>query len=106
MRPGRHAAAERPARGGGIGSGFVISPDGLIVTNSHVVNGANEIRLADADGRTTDAQLIGDDPDTDLALIRANAARDLPTARLGDSKRSAAASSSSRSATRSASSRP
>ena len=47
---------------------------------------ASDIRLADADGRTTDAQLIGVDPDTDIALIRANAARDLPTARLGNSK--------------------
>jgi S1-C subfamily serine protease len=51
------------------------------------VSDAREIRLADAEGRTTDAQLLGDDPDTDLALIRANAARDLPAARLGDSKR-------------------
>ena len=76
----------KSARSGGTGSGFVISPDGLIVTNAHVVNGANQIRLADADGRTTDAQLIGVDPDTDVALIRANAARDLPTARLGNSK--------------------
>jgi S1-C subfamily serine protease len=74
-------------KGGGLGSGFIISPDGLIVTNSHVVNGFREIRLADAEGRTTDAQLIGEDPDTDLALIRANAARDLPVAALGDSKR-------------------
>lgn len=71
---------------GGTGSGFVLSPDGLIVTNAHVVNGFKDIRLADAEGRTTDAQLIGVDPDTDVALIRANAARDLPTARLGDSK--------------------
>ncbi len=73
-------------RGGGTGSGFVLSPDGLIVTNAHVVNGFHEIRLADAEGRTTNAQLIGTDPDTDIALLRANAARDLPTARLGDSK--------------------
>ena len=76
----------KSARSGGTGSGFVLSPDGLIVTNAHVVNGFKDIRLADADGRTTDAQLIGVDPDTDVALIRANAARDLPTARLGDSK--------------------
>ena len=75
------------ARGGGLGSGFIISPDGLILTNSHVVNGFRDIRLADAEGRTTDAQLLGEDADTDLALIRANAARDLPVAVLGDSKK-------------------
>ena len=72
---------------GGLGSGVILSPDGLILTNSHVVSSAQAIGLADTEGRTTDAQLIGDDPDTDLALIRANAARDLPAARLGDSKR-------------------
>jgi S1-C subfamily serine protease len=76
-----------PARRSGLGSGVILSADGLILTNSHVVSGAHAIGLADTEGRTTDAQLIGDDPDTDLALIRANAARDLPAATLGDSKR-------------------
>jgi S1-C subfamily serine protease len=78
---------KRGRQDGGVGSGVIISPDGLVVTNSHVVGGASDIRLADAEGRTTDAQLIGEDPDTDLALIRANAARDLPAAKIGDSKR-------------------
>jgi S1-C subfamily serine protease len=79
----------REGRGprGGLGSGVILSSDGLILTNSHVVSGAGTIGLADTEGRTTDAQLLGDDPDTDLALIRANAARDLPSARLGDSKK-------------------
>ena len=76
-----------PAARGGLGSGVILSPDGLILTNSHVVSGAHTIGLADTEGRTTDAQLIGEDPDTDLALIRANAARDLPAAALGDSAR-------------------
>ena len=76
-----------PAPSAGLGSGVIIAPDGLILTNSHVVSGARSIGLADTEGRTTDAQLIGEDPDTDLALIRANAARDLPAAALGDSKR-------------------
>jgi S1-C subfamily serine protease len=74
-------------RQGGLGSGVILSPDGLILTNSHVVSGSAFIGLADTEGRTTDAQLIGEDPDTDLALIRANAARNLPAAQLGDSKR-------------------
>jgi S1-C subfamily serine protease len=78
---------KRGRQDGGVGSGVIISPDGLVVTNSHVVGGASDIRLADSEGRTTDAQLIGEDPDTDLALVRATAARDLPSARIGDSKR-------------------
>ena len=71
---------------GGIGSGVVISPDGLVLTNAHVVNGAREIRLSDTEGRTTESRLLGIDPDTDLALLRADAARTLAFAPLGDSK--------------------
>jgi S1-C subfamily serine protease len=71
---------------GGSGSGVVISPDGLVLTNAHVVNGAREIRLSDTEGRTTEARLLGIDPDTDLALLRADAARSLAFALLGDSK--------------------
>ena len=71
---------------GGTGSGVVISPDGLTLTNAHVVNGAREIRLSDTEGRTTEARLLGIDPDTDLALLRADAARSFAFAPLGDSK--------------------
>jgi S1-C subfamily serine protease len=71
---------------GGVGSGVVISPDGLTLTNAHVVNGAREIRLSDTEGRTTEARLLGIDPDTDLALLRADAARNFAFAPLGDSK--------------------
>jgi S1-C subfamily serine protease len=74
---------ERPS---GVGSGVVIAPDGLVLTNSHVVSGAKEVRLADAEGRLMDARTLGEDPDTDLALLRAGSARDLPSAALGDSK--------------------
>ena len=72
---------------GGMGSGVVISPDGLVLTNSHVVDGARELRLTDTEGRIMEARLIGEDPDTDLALLRAGAARHLVSATLGDSKR-------------------
>ena len=71
---------------GGTGSGVVISPDGLALTNAHVVNGAREIRLSDTEGRTTEARLLGIDPDTDLALLRADTARSFAFAPLGDSK--------------------
>jgi S1-C subfamily serine protease len=76
----------KPGRGG-TGSGVVISPDGLVLTNAHVVNGARDIRLSDTEGRTTEARLLGIDPDTDLALLRADAARSLVFALLGDSKK-------------------
>jgi S1-C subfamily serine protease len=72
---------------GGLGSGIVISPDGLVLTNSHVVGPAREIRLRDVEGFDTDAHVLGVDPDTDLALLRADGARDLRHAHLGDSKK-------------------
>lgn len=71
---------------GGLGSGIVISPDGLVLTNSHVVGSSKEIRLRDVEGHVGDAQVLGVDPDTDLALLRANGVRDLPYASLGNSK--------------------
>src|SRR5215813_7235862 len=71
---------------GGLGSGIVISPDGLVLTNSHVVGTAKEIRLRDVEGIVTDARVLGVDPDTDLALLRADGARDLRYASLGNSK--------------------
>jgi S1-C subfamily serine protease len=73
-------------RPGGVGSGVIIAPDGLVLTNCHVVEGAKDIRIQDADGHVMDARKLGEDPDTDLALLRAGSARDLPTAMLGDSK--------------------
>jgi S1-C subfamily serine protease len=60
---------------GGLGSGIVISPDGLVLTNSHVVGSSKEIRLRDTEGFVTDAHVLGVDPDTDLALLRADGAR-------------------------------
>jgi S1-C subfamily serine protease len=73
-------------RGGGVGSGVTIAPDGLVLTNAHVVEGARDVRLQDAEGRAMEARVLGRDGDTDLALLRAGSARDLPSAVLGDSK--------------------
>jgi S1-C subfamily serine protease len=71
---------------GGIGSGVVISPDGLVLTNSHVIHGHRDSRLIDSKGRRMEARLIGEDRDTDLALLRVTADRHLASAPLGDSK--------------------
>jgi S1-C subfamily serine protease len=82
----RVETARNGRRPGGIGSGVVISPDGLVLTNSHVIHGHHEARLTDSEGRILEARLIGEDRDTDLALLRVTAARRLASALLGDSK--------------------
>jgi S1-C subfamily serine protease len=77
-RPGAQSQTE------GSGSGFVIAPDGYVVTNCHVVDGADIVEVSLADGFTCTAEIIGQDAATDIALIRINGSA-LPMVELGDS---------------------
>ena len=79
-----HVAA-RHAKGGGTGSGVVISPDGLVLTNAHVVAGAEALEATAPDGRRFSARLLGQDRATDIAVLRAEAQGPLTAAELGDS---------------------
>ena len=68
-----------------LGSGFIIDRDGYIVTNNHVIEGADQIRVKLADGQEFDAKLVGRDPKTDLALIKIAASKDLVPLEMGNS---------------------
>ncbi len=82
-KKGSRRHPEQP-EGEGTGSGFIITPDGYIVTNSHVVENAGNIDVSLADGTTLTAEVSGEDPATDIALVRVSGAG-LPMVRLGDS---------------------
>ena len=86
--PGRPNAPRSP-RGEqeiprGVGSGFLISPDGYLLTNHHVVEGADEITVTLPDKREFKGKLIGSDPRTDVALVKIEGGTDLPTLKIGD----------------------
>jgi S1-C subfamily serine protease len=81
----RGDSSGRNGSAGGMGSGFLLTPDGYAVTNSHVVHGRRSFLATTEDGDRVGAELVGDDPATDLALLRL-VARDLPYATLGDSE--------------------
>jgi len=78
------AGPQGPAERGGSGSGFTFTPDGLILTNSHVINNAANIEVLFQDGRRESADLVGQDPHTDLAVLKVSSAA-LAVAELGES---------------------
>jgi len=86
---GRHRernAPEQQFRQQGLGSGVIVSADGYVLTNNHVIAEADSINIRTIDGRTLPAKVIGADPKTDIAVLRVNA-KNLPAIRLGDSEK-------------------
>nr|WP_116132650.1 DegQ family serine endoprotease [Tropicimonas sp. IMCC34043] len=84
-RNGPDGGKPRPHKSSALGSGFVISEDGYIVTNNHVVEQADEISIEWKDGQTLDAKVVGTDPNTDLALLKVETDKPLPFVSWGNS---------------------
>ncbi|NOT21468.1 MAG: Do family serine endopeptidase [Nitrospiraceae bacterium] len=82
---GREFARERVPNASGSGSGVIIDPDGYIITNNHVIGDATTIEVRFSDKSKLIAQVVGKDPDTDLAVLKVSADHALPSARFGDS---------------------
>ncbi|AVO36955.1 Do family serine endopeptidase [Pukyongiella litopenaei] len=81
----RNRDGNRPRKSSALGSGFVISEDGFVVTNNHVIEGADEILIEFLDGEELDAKVIGTDPNTDIALLKIETDKPLPFVTFGDS---------------------
>jgi len=77
---------QQPQRASALGSGVIVSPDGYILTNHHVIDGAEQIKVDLNDNRTVDAKVVGSDAPSDLAVLKINV-NNLPVLRLGDSER-------------------
>nr|WP_152540624.1 DegQ family serine endoprotease [Sulfitobacter noctilucicola] len=82
---GGDGEGQRPRRSSALGSGFVISEDGFVVTNNHVIEGADEITIEFFSGEELKAEVIGTDPNTDIALLKVEAETPLPFVKFGDS---------------------
>jgi len=81
----RQGEGDRPRRSSALGSGFVVSEDGYVVTNNHVIESADEIIIEFYSGETLPAKVIGTDPKTDIALLKVEAPKPLPFVKFGDS---------------------
>ena len=81
----RNKDQDRPRRSSALGSGFVISEDGYVVTNNHVIEGADEIQIEFFDGQEIKAEVVGTDPNTDIALLKVKAEKPLSFVSFGDS---------------------
>ncbi len=84
--PNGRAPRQQPQRESALGSGVIVSPDGYILTNYHVIDGATQIKVELNDNRTIDAKVVGSDAPSDLAVLKVNASN-LPVLQLGDSDR-------------------